>query len=101
MFLNLLGRNCHDLGLYHEAEEYLRRSADRLPGRLYPYYLMCRLYADPEVADYGKFMEVYREAMSIRPKVMSPAITQMRQEMKAMHDSIRNHGIGMGRRMEI
>ena len=48
MILNLLGQVAQAMGDYVEAEEYFLRSTCRLPGRIYPYYLLVRLYADPE-----------------------------------------------------
>ena len=35
-------------GEYEEAEESLIRSTHRLPGRIYPYYLLVKLYAESE-----------------------------------------------------
>lgn len=88
MFLNLLGRNSHDCHRYAEAEEMYRRSITRLPGRMYPYYLLARLHADSLCFDRYKFMMAYEAAMDMDPKVMSPAIRQMRTDLRHMHDSI-------------
>ena len=36
--------------MYEEAEEWFIRSTHRLPNRIYPYYLLAKLYAEhPEV----------------------------------------------------
>lgn len=48
MILNLLGRNAQDKGEFEKAEEFLIRSTHRLPERIYPYYLLVKLYAVPE-----------------------------------------------------
>lgn len=88
MFLNIIGRNFQSTGQYDSAAHYYRRSARRLPGRLYPYYLLAKLYADSASCDSAAFMEVYRDAMSLVPKVMSPAIRDMRKELRALNDSI-------------
>ena len=53
--MNLIGRNHHDLGQYAEAERCFKRSIHRLPGRMYPHYLLCLLYADPNVSDTVRF----------------------------------------------
>ena len=45
MILNLLGRNAQDKGEFEKAEEFLIRSTHRLPERIYPYYLLVKLYA--------------------------------------------------------
>lgn len=84
MFLNLMGRNHHDLGQYAEAERCFRRSIHRLPGRMYPHYLLCLLYADPNVSDTARFNSAYAETLTMEPKVMSPAINSMRRELKAL-----------------
>ncbi len=85
MFLNLIGRNCHDTGSYEEAEYYFRRSIDRLPKRMYPYYLLALLYADPAVSDTARFEQMHEAAIALEPKVMSPAIRQMRHELDSAH----------------
>ncbi|MCM1450360.1 MAG: O-antigen ligase family protein [Clostridiales bacterium] len=92
MFLNLLGRNSHDLGQYDLAENYLHRSINRLPGRLYPYYLLCRLYADSANYHPDRFRQVYDRAMALRIKVKSPAINQMKHELRHLNDSLRSSG---------
>ena len=48
MILNIIGKNYQALGAYEKAEEYLIRSTHRLPGRIYPYYLLVKLYTKPE-----------------------------------------------------
>lgn len=88
MFLNLIGRNCRSLGLYDEAERYFLRSIDRLPGRIYPRYLLALLYADPGIADRKRFDEAYGLVAAMQPKVMSPAIKEMRQELEEIRDSL-------------
>jgi len=88
MFLNLIGRNYEDTGNIAEAELYYLRSIDRLPSRLYPYYLLCRLYLKPECADTVRFMYTARTLLAMDPKVKSPATQQMRQEISAICDSI-------------
>lgn len=88
MFLNLLGRNCHDQGRYADAELYLQRSINRLPGRLYPYYLLGKLYADPDNFQPDKFRLIYIRAMQLEIKIQSPAINQMKLELGRLNDSI-------------
>ena len=84
MFLNLMGRNYQDLGDIDQAEQYYRRSINRLPGRLYPYYLLGKLYADSSYGNRKKFDEVYLQAMKMEAKVMSPAIKEMREELRKL-----------------
>ncbi len=90
MFLNLIGRNHQDMGNPVMAGHYFRRSVNRLPGRLYPYYLLARLYADPASFDHARFREIYDITISMKPKIGSPAITRMKQELQHLNDSINN-----------
>ena len=47
MILNIIGKNEQEAGNYAEAEYWLIRSTHRLPGRIYPYFLLAKLYAEP------------------------------------------------------
>ncbi|MDE6338235.1 MAG: O-antigen ligase family protein [Muribaculaceae bacterium] len=82
MFLNLIGRNMQDLHNCNEAERYYRRSINRLPSRLYPYYLLCKMYAEGECRDSAKFYEIRDRALHLDVKVGSPAMEQMLEEIK-------------------
>lgn len=88
MFLNLIGRNFADTGDAANAELWLRRSINRLPGRLYPHYLLCKLYAAEQSADTARLRTALREALSLQPKIQSPAISEMRSELTALADSL-------------
>ena len=83
MILNIIGKNCQGEKLYQEAEHYLLRSVSRLPGRIYPYYLLFKLYDEmPE----GKYAEGRKEwaarmVLEKEPKVESTAIREMREEV--------------------
>ena len=86
MILNIIGKNCQAEKLYLEAEHYLLRSVSRLPGRIYPYYLLFKLYDEmPE----GKYAEGRKEwaarmVLEKEPKVESTAIREMREEVKEL-----------------
>lgn len=47
MILNIIGKNEQDMKHYDSAEYWFMRAVHRLPGRIYPYYLLANLYADP------------------------------------------------------
>lgn len=81
MILNLMGRNYQALGRYSEAEKCYLRAVDRLPGRLYPYYLLACLYAEPAVQDRRGFDQMKRIVLTMKPKVHSQAIEEMRREL--------------------
>ena len=84
MILNIMGKNCQVEKRYQEAEHYLLRSVNRLPGRIYPYYLLFKLYDEmPE----GKYVQERKEwaarmVLEKEPKVQSTAIREMREEVK-------------------
>ena len=54
MILNIIGKNEQEAGNYAEAEYWLIRSTHRLPGRIYPYFLLAKLYAEPGVLSTAK-----------------------------------------------
>ena len=82
MILNVIGKNYQALRCYHWAEELLLASVHRLPGRIYPYYLLAKLYADPEFLNREKFEEMKRIVLMKVPKVHSTAIEEMRREVE-------------------
>ena len=81
MILNVLGRNAQENGEYNKAEKYLLRSTHRLPERIYPHYLLVKLYAEPEFFDRIKFVSEAEYVLNAKPKVNSTAIREMRQEV--------------------
>ena len=84
MILNILGKNAWQQGDYVRAEQWLWRSVHRLPGRIYPYYLLAKLYALPEYRHPDKLEEMKRIVRTKEPKVMSTAIRQMREEVEKL-----------------
>lgn len=82
MILNILGRNAHESGEYGKAEMYLLRSTRRLPERVYPHYLLVKLYAEPGYFDRVKLVREAEYVLNAEPKVNSTAIREMRQEVK-------------------
>ncbi len=84
MFLNLIGRNYEDKGEVVDAEKYYIRARNRLPNRLYPYYLLTKLYANGGEGSAGKFRKAYEEAMALQVKVESPATREMRKELSGI-----------------
>ena len=88
MFLNLIGRNMEDMHRCAEAEMYYRRSINRLPSRLYPYYRLGKMFAKGECRDSIKFCEVYDRALRLDIKVPSPAIDSMLSELHALNSEI-------------
>lgn len=84
MILNVIGKNYQALKRYREAEHWLLRSTHRLPGRIYPYYLLAKLYAEPDFRERNKLKHMAEIVLTKEPKVKSPAIDEMRAEVKKL-----------------
>ena len=83
MVLNIIGKNCQALEEYEEAESWFIRSTHRLPNRIYPYYLLAKLYAEhPKYFPREKLEWAVRMVLEKEAKVESTAIKQMREEVK-------------------
>ena len=85
MILNIMGKNYQQKGNYLAAEECFIRSTHRLPGRIYPYYLLAKLYAEPAFRQPDKFETMKRIVLTKEPKVQSTAIKEMREELNKIH----------------
>ena len=84
MILNIIGKNYQASGDYEKAEEYLIRSTHRLPGRIYPYYLLAKLYAEPKYLQPEKLKYAAEIVLKKEPKVQSTAVREMREEVKKL-----------------
>ncbi|WP_294548544.1 O-antigen ligase family protein [uncultured Bacteroides sp.] len=84
MILNIIGKNYQAIGDYEKAEEYLIRSTHRLPGRIYPYYLLVKLYAEPKYRQLEKLKYAAEIVLTKEPKVQSTAVKEMREEVKKL-----------------
>ena len=82
MILNVIGKNYQQMGDCLSAEDWFIRSTHRLPGRIYPYYLLAKLYAEPGFRQPDKFEKMKRMVLTKEPEVHSTAIRQMREEIK-------------------
>ena len=84
MILNVIGKNYQQMGDCLSAEDWFIRSTHRLPGRIYPYYLLAKLYAELSFRQPDKFEKMKRMVLTKEPKVQSTAIRQMREEVNKM-----------------
>lgn len=82
MILNIIGKNYQEMGRFDKAEEYFIRSTHRLPGRIYPYYLLAKLYAEPGHIQSEKLKRAVDVVLTKEPKVQSTAVREMRAEVK-------------------
>lgn len=82
MIRYIAARNRQSLGDCRGAEEELLRAIRILPERIYPYYLLAKLYADPACPEPKKFRKAARIVLTKEPKVESTAIREMREEIE-------------------
>ena len=80
MFYNLTGINYQLMKEYAAAESCFRKAADMVPNRLYPYYLLAKLYIEMGLSDQACNMA--KIVQTKEPKVHSQAVIEMRDEMK-------------------
>lgn len=82
MFYNVKGRNYHEMKKYKEAETCYINSTYLLPERIYPYYLLTKLYADSSFYQPIMMHQTARAVLEKEPKVHSIAINEMRDDVK-------------------
>ncbi len=85
MLFIIQGKNQMGIHAYRYAEAYFKWAAQRVPHRLYPYYMMAKAYH--EAGDLDKARKMADHVLSKVPKVDSPATREMKAEMKALIDS--------------
>lgn len=85
MILNIIGKNSLQMGDYWGAEDWFIRAIHRLPGRIYPYYLLAKLYAEPGFEQPDKFEAMKQIVWTKEPKVNSTAIREMREELEKIN----------------
>lgn len=84
MIYNVMAKNYQALGKYSDAEKYLYKSLNLLPERIYPYYLLTKLYAEPAFYQPDKMKKAGELVLTKEPKVQSTAIKEMRNEIKKL-----------------
>lgn len=82
MLLNVIAKNFASLGLTDSSEYYLRRSIHRCPNRLYPHYLLMKMYIDKENPDTPAALKEAYVLLEQKEKVSSSAVEEMRLEAK-------------------
>ena len=87
MVLNIIGKNFQAMGYPTIAEGWFIRSTHRLPNRIYPYYLLAKLYAaHPKLFPKEKLEWAVQMVLEKEAKVESTAIREMREEVKNLLD---------------
>lgn len=84
MILNIIGKNYQALGMPDSAEYYFRKSTFRCPNRMYPHYLLMKLYADSVYFNKTKCLNEANTILTMRVKIPSPAVDEMQHEAKLM-----------------
>ncbi len=80
MILNLIGKNYNYIGKLDSAEYYLIRSTKRCPNRLYPHYLLMKLYEDTLYFNKDRLVREAEFIIMHKEKIHSPAIDDMKKE---------------------
>ncbi|MCD8261334.1 MAG: O-antigen ligase family protein [Bacteroides sp.] len=88
MLYNVMGKNRQALKEYEGAEQSFLKALLIVPNRLYPYYLLARLY--DETGDTAKVCEIAEILHSKEPKVPSEAVHEMRSEVRSMCEKYKN-----------
>lgn len=83
---NIAGKNYQALKEYEQAEYYLIRSTQIVPNRLYPYYLLTKLY--DEMGEKEKALKTAQIVLTKEPKVDSMAVKEMREEIVQIMNKI-------------
>jgi tetratricopeptide (TPR) repeat protein len=84
MLYNIAGKNYQALKEYGLAEQSFRKAANLVPSRLYPHYLLAKLYHETGQKDKA---EAETDIVLIKPpKVESMAVEEMREELLKLRD---------------
>lgn len=78
----MLAKNEQAMHHYQDAERTLRYALHILPERIYPYYLLVQLYADPDYYQPEKLKAMADSVLTKEPKVNSTAIREMRENVR-------------------
>lgn len=85
----IAAKNEQAQGNYRKAEDLLLYAIDMLPERIYPYYLLAKLYSEEAFFQEDKLFNAANAVLKKEPKVESTAIREMRTEVKNMLKNIR------------
>jgi len=85
MIYCMLAKNEQALGEYNKAETHLLYAIAILPERIYPYYLLVKLYSEPKFYHPDKRQQAARSVLTKNPKVDSRAVEEMKE--KVLHNT--------------
>ncbi|GEM_PF-2992617 len=85
MIYNLIGKNYQRKGKFKEAEYWYKKSATLVPGMMYTYYLLAKLYDEPDFRQPSKCKEMAKMVLSKEKKNQSVVARQMRGEAEKLN----------------
>lgn len=80
MVYNIMGRNYQSMKNYGEAEKAYKMASFLIPSRLYPYYLLTKLY--DETGERDKIFKTAKIVLIKKVKIHSEATNEMRKEIQ-------------------
>lgn len=84
MIHSIAAKNEQSMGNYRKAEKLLLHAIDMLPERIYPYYLLTKLYSELAFYQEDKFFNAAEAVLKKEPKVENTAVREMREEVKKL-----------------
>jgi tetratricopeptide (TPR) repeat protein len=84
MLYNIMGKNYQTLLQYELAEQCFKKATNLVPNRLYPHYLLAKLYYEMGLTE--KAETEANIVLTKAPKVDSKAIEEMREELKRSYE---------------
>lgn len=84
MLYNIIGKNHQSLNNQYLAEQNFIQASFIVPHRIYPYYLLMKLYI--ESGNETKAKAVAEKILIMPPKIDSPAIREMKEEASKLKD---------------
>lgn len=80
MFYNIMGKDAEALKNFGQAEACFKQASYMVPHRLYPLYLLAKMYFESGQPEKGRDMA--RQVIQKAPKVMSDAVKEMKAELE-------------------
>ena len=80
MFYNIMGKDAEALKHFGQAEACFKQASYMVPHRLYPLYLLAKMYFESGQSEKGRDMA--RQVIQKEPKVMSDAVKEMKAELE-------------------
>ena len=85
---NWKGRCYQEMKDYESAERSYQYALNLIPHRIYPYYMLAKLYAEPDFYNEEKSKEMITVVLNKPPKVHSKAIDEMRNDVNSLLNDI-------------